>query len=295
MADAFIIDGKKFSAQLQEDIKRRTNILKEEHKIIPGLATVLVGEDPASEVYVKNKEKRITEVGMVSYGKRLPIDISEEDLLAVIGTLNKNPDINGILVQLPLPNQIFEKNIIASISAHKDVDGFHPLNVGALSNGNEWLVPCTPRACMILIDSICKDLTSKTAVIVGRSNIVGKPLAQLLLSANCTVTVAHSHTKDLPDLCRTADILIAAAGQPEMIKGDWIKPKAIVIDVGINRKKTQNGTNRLVGDVDFEKAVKVAKAITPVPGGVGPMTIACLLENTLIACCLQNGVKVPDA
>ena len=295
MADAFIIDGKKFSAQLQEDIKRRTNLLKEEHKIIPGLATVLVGEDPASEVYVKNKEKRITEVGMVSYGKRLPIDISEEDLLAVIGTLNKNPDINGILVQLPLPNQIFEKNIIASISAHKDVDGFHPLNVGALSNGNEGLVPCTPRACMILNDSICKDLTSKTAVIVGRSNIVGKPLAQLLLSANCTVTVAHSHTKDLPDLCRTADILIAAAGQPEMIKGDWIKPKAIVIDVGINRKKTQNGTNRLVGDVDFEKAVKVAKAITPVPGGVGPMTIACLLENTLIACCLQNGVKVPDA
>ena len=295
MADACIIDGKKFSAELQDDIKRRTNILKKEHKIIPGLATVLVGEDPASEVYIKNKEKRIAEVGMVSYGKRLPIDISEEDLLAVIGTLNKNPDINGILVQLPLPNQIFEKNIIASISAHKDVDGFHPLNVGTLSNGNEGLVPCTPRGCMILIDSVCKDLTSKTAVIVGRSNIVGKPLAQLLLSANCTVTVAHSHTKDLPDLCRTADILIAAAGQPEMIKGDWIKPKAIVIDVGINRKKTQNGTNRLVGDVDFEKAVKVAKAITPVPGGVGPMTIACLLENTLIACCLQNGVKVPDA
>mgnify|MGYP001340059714 FL=1 len=293
MADACIIDGKKFSAELQEDIKRRTNILKKEHKIIPGLATVLVGEDPASEVYIKNKEKRIAEVGMVSYGKRLPKDISEKDLLAVIGTLNKNPDINGILVQLPLPHQIFEKNIIASIRAHKDVDGFHPLNVGALSNGNEGLVPCTPRGCMILIDSVCKDLTSKTAVIVGRSNIVGKPLAQLLLRANCTVTIAHSHTKDLPDLCRSADILIAAAGQPEMIKGDWIKPKAIVIDVGINRKKTQNGTNRLVGDVDFEKALKVAEAITPVPGGVGPMTIACLLENTLIACCLQNGVQVP--
>ena len=294
MADACIIDGKKFSAELQEDIKQRTNILKKEHKIIPGLATVLVGEDPASEIYIKNKEKRITEVGMVSYGKRLPKDISEKDLLAVIGTLNKNPDINGILVQLPLPHQIFEKNIIASINAHKDVDGFHPLNVGALSNGNEGVVPCTPRGCMILIDSVCKDLTSKTAVIVGRSNIVGKPLAQLLLRANCTVTVAHSHTKDLPDLCRSADILIAAAGQPEMIKGDWIKPKAIVIDVGINRKKTQNGTNRLVGDVDFEKALKVAEAITPVPGGVGPMTIACLLENTLLACCLQNGIKVPE-
>lgn len=294
MTDARLIDGKAFAAQLRETIGRRAATLKDQHGLVPGLAAVLVGEDPASQVYVRNKEKQTVEVGMASVGRRLPADISQDDLLSVVAELNADPAVHGILVQLPLPGHITEKAVIETIDVAKDVDGFHPLNVGALSSGEEGLVPCTPRGCMMLLADTLGDLTGKNAVVVGRSNIVGKPIAQLLLAANCTVTIAHSRTQDLPGLCRTADILIAAVGRPQMIKGDWVKPGAAVIDVGINRIEAEGGKSRLVGDVDFDDAVKVAGAITPVPGGVGPMTIACLLENTLIACCRQNGIDVPE-
>ena len=299
MSDAVLIDGKAFAAQLRENIGRRAAILKKQHGLVPGLAAVLVGEDPASQVYVRNKEKQTIEAGMASVGRHLPADISEADLMAVVAELNANPTVHGILVQLPLPDHIAEKPVIEMINVAKDVDGFHPLNVGALSSGEEGLVPCTPRGCMMLLDDVLGDLTGMNAVVVGRSNIVGKPIAQLLIAANCTVTIAHSRTKDLPGLCRTADILIAAIGRPQMINGDWIKPGATVIDVGINRVEVQgdeeSSKTRLVGDVDFDEAIKVTGAITPVPGGVGPMTIACLLENTLIACCRQNGVDIPEA
>jgi len=299
MSDAVLIDGKAFAAQLRENIGRRAAILKKQHGLVPGLAAVLVGENPASQIYVRNKEKQTIEAGMASVGRHLPADISEADLMAVVAELNANPTVHGILVQLPLPDHIAKKPIIEMIDVAKDVDGFHPLNVGALSSGEEGLVPCTPRGCMMLLDDVLGDLTGMNAVVVGRSNIVGKPMAQLLLAANCTVTMAHSRTKDLPGLCRTADILIAAIGRPKMINGDWIKPGATVIDVGINRVEVQGDEEsskiRLVGDVDFDEANKVTGAITPVPGGVGPMTIACLLENTLIACCRQNGVGVPEA
>ena len=294
MTDVCIIDGNNISAQHRDEICHRTAVLKNQHDIIPGLATVLVGEDPASQIYIKNKEKRTNEVGMASYGRRLTTDISEPDLLSVVNELNESPQVHGILVQLPLPSHIEEKNIIQAIDSAKDVDGFHPLNVGALSNGEEGLVPCTPRGCMKLIQHTHNDLTAKNVVVVGRSKIVGKPLAQLLLAANCTVTIAHSHTKDIAQLCRTADILVAAVGKAEMIKGSWIKPNATVIDVGINRKNGEGNKPYLVGDVDFKEAIQIAGAITPVPGGVGPMTISCLLENTLMACCRQNGIKVPN-
>lgn len=293
MTDARLIDGKEFAAQLRDRIGRRAAEIKEQHGLVPGLAAVLVGEDPASQVYVRNKEKQTVEAGMASVGRRLPADILEADLMAVVAELNADPDVHGILVQLPLPDHIAEKPVIEMIDVAKDVDGFHPLNVGALSNGEEGLVPCTPLGCMMLLDDVLDDLTGLNAVVVGRSNIVGKPIAQLLLAANCTVTIAHSRTRDLPELCRAADILIAAVGRPQMIKGDWVKPGAAVIDVGINRIESEGGRTRLVGDVDFDGAVKVAGSITPVPGGVGPMTIACLLENTLIACCRQNGVEIP--
>jgi methylenetetrahydrofolate dehydrogenase (NADP+)/methenyltetrahydrofolate cyclohydrolase len=295
MTDAVLINGKAFAAQLRETIGRRAATLKEQHRLVPGLAAVLVGEDPASQVYVRNKTKQTVEAGMASVGRRLPADVSEADLIAVVAELNADPAVHGILVQLPLPDHIAEKPVIEMIDVAKDVDGFHPLNVGALSSGEEGLVPCTPRGCMMLLDDVLGDLTSMNAIVVGRSNIVGKPIAQLLLAANCTVTIAHSRTKGLPGLCRTADILIAAVGRPQMIKGDWIKPGAAVIDVGVNRIEAEGGKTRLVGDVDFDEAIKVAGSITPVPGGVGPMTIACLLENTLIACCRQNGVEVPES
>ena len=295
MTDAVLINGKAFAAQLRETIGRRAATLKEQHRLVPGLAAVLVGEDPASQVYVRNKTKQTVEAGMASVGRRLPADVSEADLIAVVAELNADPAVHGILVQLPLPDHIAEKPVIEMIDVAKDVDGFHPLNVGALSSGEEGLVPCTPRGCMMLLDDVLGDLTGMNAIVVGRSNIVGKPIAQLLLAANCTVTIAHSLTKGLPRLCRTADILIAAVGRPQMIKGDWIKPGAAVIDVGVNRIEAKSGKTRLVGDVDFDEAVKVAGSITPVPGGVGPMTIACLLENTLIACCRQNGVEVPES
>jgi methylenetetrahydrofolate dehydrogenase (NADP+)/methenyltetrahydrofolate cyclohydrolase len=295
MTDAVLINGKAFAAQLRETIGRRAATLKEQHRLVPGLAAVLVGEDPASQVYVRNKTKQTVEAGMASVGRRLPADVSEADLIAVVAELNADPAVHGILVQLPLPDHIAEKPVIEMIDVAKDVDGFHPLNVGALSSGEEGLVPCTPRGCMMLLDDVLGDLTGMNAIVVGRSNIVGKPIAQLLLAANCTVTIAHSRTKGLPGLCRTADILIAAVGRPQMIKGDWIKPGAAVIDVGVNRIEAEGGKTRLVGDVDFDEAIKVAGSITPVPGGVGPMTIACLLENTLIACCRQNGVEVPES
>jgi methylenetetrahydrofolate dehydrogenase (NADP+)/methenyltetrahydrofolate cyclohydrolase len=254
---------------------------------------VLVGEDPASQVYVRNKEKQCLEVGMNSVGRQLDATTTQTELLSLVAGLNADPAVHGVLVQLPLPDQVDARAIIEAIDPAKDVDGFHPVNVGRLSSGEDCLIPCTPQGCMLLLQDVLGDMSGANAVVVGRSNIVGKPVAQLLLAANCTVTVAHSRTQDLPGVCRGADILIAAVGRPRMIEGDWIKPGATVIDVGINRIELENGKTRLVGDVDYEAAVGVAGAITPVPGGVGPMTIACLLRNTLIACCRQNGVYFP--
>ena len=293
MSDNRIIDGKAFAAGLRERVAVETVRLKANHGIVPGLAAVLVGEDPASQVYVRNKNRQTFEAGMLSLGETLPEDTTQADLLAVIDKLNANPAVNGILVQLPLPSQIDPNSVIDAIDPAKDVDGFQLRNVGLLATGRDGMVPCTPLGCRMLLEDRLGDLTGLNAVIVGRSNIVGKPMAQLLLDANCTVTVAHSRTDDLPSVCREADILIAAVGRPQMIKGDWIKPGATVIDVGINRvPDREEGKTRLVGDVDFEAAVEYAGAITPVPGGVGPMTIACLLRNTLVAACQQNGVEV---
>jgi methylenetetrahydrofolate dehydrogenase (NADP+) / methenyltetrahydrofolate cyclohydrolase len=290
-----IIDGKAFAAGLRARVTVEVAKLKADHNIVPGLAAVLVGEDPASQVYVRNKNKQTVEAGMNSLGDTLPIDTSEADLLAEIDKLNADPAVHGILVQLPLPDQIDPHAVIDAIDPAKDVDGFHLRNVGLLATGRGGMVPCTPLGCLMMLEDRLGDLTGLHAVIVGRSNIVGKPMAQLLLGANCTVTVAHSRTADLPAVCHSADILVAAVGRAQMIKGDWIKPGATVIDVGINRvPAAEEGKMRLVGDVDFDEAVGQAGAITPVPGGVGPMTIACLLRNTLVAACLQNGIAVPE-
>ena len=278
------IDGKQIAADVRADVAKGVAALKQSHGIVPGLAVVLVGEDPASQVYVRNKGKQTTETGMRSIEHKLAADTSEAELLALVETLNQDREVHGILVQLPLPDHIDEKLVIEAIRPEKDVDGFHPINVGRLSSGEDCLVPCTPSGSIILLKSVRQDLTGLNAVIVGRSNIVGKPMAQLLLRENCTVTIAHSRTKDLPDVVRAADIVIAAVGRPEMIRGDWIKQGAIVIDVGINRVPgSEPGKTRLVGDVAYGEAAEVAGAITPVPGGVGPMTIACLLQNTLQA------------
>ena len=293
MADANIIDGKAFAANVRAGIARRTAVLKETHGIIPGLAAVLVGENAASEVYVRNKTKQTVEAGMNSFKHARDADITEEVLLALVDELNGDGRVNGILVQLPLPDHIDPQNVLDAIDPAKDVDGFHAVNTGKLWTGGEAMVPCTPLGCLMMLKETLGSLTGKRAVVVGRSNIVGKPMAALLLSEHCTVTIAHSRTQDLPGECRNADILIAAVGRPRMVKGDWIKPGACVIDVGINRIDTPEGKTRLVGDVDFEEAVKVAGAITPVPGGVGPMTIACLLLNTLTAACRQHSVHVP--
>ena len=255
---------------------------------------VLVGEDPASQVYVRSKGKQTVEAGMNSYEYKLDVDTSQQDLLALIDKLNDDPDVHGILVQLPLPGHIDEESVINSISVQKDVDGFHLSNVGLLSIGADGIVPCTPLGSLMMLKDHLGDLAGMKAVIVGRSNIVGKPMAALLLKESCTVTIAHSRTRDLPGECRQADILVAAVGRPEMIKGDWIKPGATVIDVGINRIENEDGSTRLVGDVEFDSAVEVAGAITPVPGGVGPMTIACLLHNTLQQACRLNGIAVPE-
>jgi len=285
-----IIDGKAFAAELRARVATAVSSLESSHGLIPGLAVVLVGEDPASEVYVRNKGKQTVEVGMASFEHRLSDQTSEGELLVLIDQLNSDPTVHGILVQLPLPAQINTHAVINAIDPDKDVDGFHLINVGRLTTGESGLVPCTPLGCMMLLRAYAGDLSGQNAVIVGRSNIVGKPMASLLLAAHCTVTVAHSRTKDLTDVCRQADILIAAVGRAEMIQGDWVKPGATVIDVGINRIDGENGKKRLVGDVEFASASAVAGAITPVPGGVGPMTIACLLRNTVQAACAANGV-----
>ena len=293
--EAQIIDGKAFAAGLRERVGTVVAQLKAEHGLVPGLAVVLVGENPASEVYVRNKAKQTVEVGMASFKHDLPVETSQAELLELVGRLNADPAVHGILVQLPLPDQIDDQAVLDAIDPAKDVDGFHVTNAGRLSTGaGKPLVPCTPLGCLMLLKDHLGDMTGKRAVIVGRSNIVGKPMAQLLLGENCTVTIAHSRTQDLAGECRRADILVAAVGRPEMVKGDWVKPGATVIDVGINRIATPEGKTRLVGDVDFAGARKVAGAITPVPGGVGPMTIACLLANTVTAACRSQGLPDPQ-
>ena len=275
-----IIDGKAFAAKLRETIAAEVAGLAKK----PGLAVVLVGEDPASKVYVSNKAKQTVEVGMRSFEHRLPADTTQAALVALVERLNADPEVHGILVHLPLPKHLDSESVIAAISPDKDVDGLTVVNAGRLAAGLPGLVPCTPLGCILLLEDVITDFTGLNAVVIGRSHLVGKPVAQLLLQKNCTVTIAHSKTRDLPGLCRTADILVAAVGRPEMVKGDWVKPGAVVIDVGINRVAgAVPGKTRLVGDVDYAEAAPIAGAITPVPGGVGPMTIACLLRNTLTA------------
>ena len=296
MSEAKIIDGKAFAANLRESLARRTGVLKEKHGLVPGLAVVLVGEDPASQVYVRNKAKQTVEVGFQSFEHKLDTDTPEADLLALVEKLNGDEAVHGILVQLPLPGHIDSQKVLDSIDPSKDVDGFHAINIGRLWSGMEALVPCTPLGCSLMLKDTLGDLSGLNAVIVGRSNIVGKPMAALLIKESCTVTICHSRTKDLAGVCREADILVAAVGRAEMVRGDWIKPGATVIDVGINRvdaPEKGEGKTRLVGDVAFDEASQVAGAITPVPGGVGPMTIACLLVNTLSAACRQHGLAEP--
>ena len=295
MSEADIIDGKAVATALRGRIGEAVRDLEANHNLAPGLAVVLVGENPASQVYVRNKAKQTRETGMASFEHKLAIETSQVALLALIRQLNEDPLVHGILVQLPLPDQIDAQAVLDAIDPAKDVDGFHVINAGRLMTGaGDPLVPCTPLGCTMLLKDRLGELKGMNAVIVGRSNIVGKPMAMLLLAEHCTVTIAHSRTRDLPGLCRTADILVAAVGRPEMIRGDWVKPGATVIDVGINRIDTGEGKTRLVGDVAFEEAVQVAGAITPVPGGVGPMTIACLLANTLTAACRQAGIEPPQ-
>ena len=294
---ADIIDGKAFAADVRARVADNVTRLKADHGLTPGLAVVLVGEDPASEVYVRNKGKQTVEAGMHSVEHKLDASTSEADLLRLIDDLNNDPAIHGILVQLPLPGHLNEDLVINAISPDKDVDGFHISNVGLLGTGQKSMVPCTPLGCLMLLRNRHGSLSGLNAVVVGRSNIVGKPMANLLLRDSCTVTIAHSRTKDIEEVCRRADILVAAVGRPQMITGDWVKPGATVIDVGINRIPAPDrgeGKMRLVGDVDFDSAKEVAGAITPVPGGVGPMTIACLLANTLTACCRANGLPEPE-
>jgi methylenetetrahydrofolate dehydrogenase (NADP+)/methenyltetrahydrofolate cyclohydrolase len=294
---ATLIDGKAFSAKVRAQVADHVARLKADHGISPGLAVVLVGEDPASQVYVRSKGKQTVEAGMKSVEHKLDADTSEADLLAVIDRLNTDPEIHGILVQLPLPGHLNEDLVINAIAPEKDVDGFHISNVGLLGTGQKSMVPCTPLGCLMMLRDHHGSLSGMDAVVIGRSNIVGKPMAQLLLGDSCTVTIAHSRTKDLPEVVRRADIVVAAVGRPQMVPGDWIKPGATVIDVGINRldaPERGEGKTRLVGDVDFDSCAAVAGAITPVPGGVGPMTIACLLANTVTACCRANGLPEPE-
>ena len=286
---AALIDGKAIAIALRHGVAARVTMLRASNRRLPGLAVVLVGDDPASRVYVASKGKQTVECGMLSFEHKLPATVDEASLLALVSELNADPAVDGILVQLPLPAHIDATRIIEAIDPAKDVDGFHPVNVGRLATGGRALVPCTPRGAMKLIQSVRKDISGLHAVVVGRSNIVGKPMAQLLLAENATVTIAHSKTQDLAGLCRSADILVAAVGRPKMLGKAHVKPGAIVIDVGINRVQ-EGETSRLVGDVDFEAAREEAGAITPVPGGVGPMTIACLLENTLIAYLAREGL-----
>ena len=290
---ASLIDGKAVAAKLSRSVAEAVKRVTAEHGIEPGLAVVLVGENPASEIYVRSKTAKTAATNMRSLLYKLPATVRADELLALIEQLNHDPAVHGILVQLPLPPQIDSRIVIEAIAPAKDVDGFHPLTAGLLSTGLPGIVPCTPLACIMLAKHVHGSLAGLEAVVIGRSNIVGKPLAQLLLIENATVTIAHSKTRDLPSVCRRGDLAFAAVGQPEMVRGDWIKPGATVIDVGINRVPAEGGTSKLVGDVAFAEASKVAGAITPVPGGVGPMTIACLMLNTLKAACAQNGLEPP--
>ena len=289
---AAVIDGKVFAEGLRARIAAAVVELKSKHGFTPGLAVVLVGEDPASQVYVRNKHKQTIEAGMESFEHRLPASTPEAELLALVDKLNKDPAVHGILVQLPLPSHIDATKVINSINPDKDVDGFHVVNAGRLSTGQDSLVPCTPKGCVMLAKDKLGNLAGLEAVVIGRSNIVGKPVAQLLLAESCTVTIAHSRTKDLAGVVRRADLVIAAVGRPEMVKGEWIKPGACVIDVGINRIEV-DGKGKLVGDCDYASCAAAAGSITPVPGGVGPMTIACLLHNTLHAACALKGLPMP--
>ncbi len=290
---AKILDGKTFAARIRGEVATHVARLAEEHEITPGLAVVLVGEDPASQVYVRSKGKQTVEAGMASFEHRLPADTSEQSLLRLVETLNADPKVHGILVQLPLPAHLNSDLVINAIDPAKDVDGFHISNVGRLATGQKAMVPCTPLGCLMMLRDHHGSLSGLDAVVIGRSNIVGKPMAHLLLRDSATVTIAHSRTRDLPEVVRRADIVVAAVGRPRMVPGDWIRPGATVIDVGINRIAEGDRT-RLVGDVDFDSAVGVAGAITPVPGGVGPMTIACLLANTVTACARLHGLPEPE-
>jgi methylenetetrahydrofolate dehydrogenase (NADP+)/methenyltetrahydrofolate cyclohydrolase len=290
---ARIIDGKAIAADLRAVVAARTRQITTAHGLVPGLAVVLVGDNPASRAYVGAKSRAVAEAGMRPFDHHLPADVSADTLLALVQRLNADPAVHGILVQMPLPPQIDAARVITAVDPEKDVDGFHPLNAGRLASGLPALVPCTPVGCIKLAKTVLVSLSGLDAVVIGRSNIVGKPLLQLLLAENATVTIAHSRSRDLPALCRRADLLFAAIGRPEMVRGDWIKPGATVIDVGINRVPGDGGKSRIVGDVCFAEAVAVAGAITPVPGGVGPMTIACLLVNTLRAACTQAGLPAP--
>jgi methylenetetrahydrofolate dehydrogenase (NADP+)/methenyltetrahydrofolate cyclohydrolase len=294
---AQIIDGKAFAAKVRGQVAEHVARLKADHGITPGLAVVLVGEDPASQVYVRSKGKMTVEVGMASFEHKLDADTPEAELLALIAQLNADPEVHGILVQLPLPKHLDEDLVINSIDPAKDVDGFHISNVGLLGTGQKSMVPCTPLGCLMMLRDHHGSLSGLDAVVIGRSNIVGKPMAQLLLGDSCTVTIAHSRTKDLPEVARRADIVVAAVGRAEMVPGDWIKPGATVIDVGINRIDAPEkgaGKTRLVGDCHYDSCAERAGAITPVPGGVGPMTIACLLANTVTACCRANAIEEPE-
>ena len=293
MAEARLIDGKAAAASLRAAVAKAAADIKATHGFQPGLAAVLVGEDPASQVYVKSKGKASIEAGLKSIEHRLPASTGESQLLDLVARLNADPEVDGILVQLPLPKQIDPQHVIDSLDPAKDVDGFHAANVGRLWSGGKSLVPCTPYGCLLLLRQTLGNLAGLNAVVLGRSNIVGKPMAALLLAESCTVTIAHSKSRGLKEIARQADILVAAVGKPEMVKGDWIRPGATVIDVGINRIATPDGKGKLVGDVAFAEAILVAGAITPVPGGVGPMTIACLLRNTLLASCRRRGLAEP--
>ncbi len=290
---AAIIDGKTIAAELRARVAAEVARVGREHRLVPGLAVVLVGNDPASEVYVRSKHTQTQAAGMASFEHKLPADVSEGDLLALIDRLNHDPAVHGILVQLPLPKSLHAETIINAIDPAKDVDGLHPINAGRLASGLSALSPCTPLGCIILSKSVHPSLEGMNAIVIGRSNLVGRPLVQLLLNENATVTIAHSRSRDLAQLCARADLVYAAVGRPEMVRGDWIKPGATVIDVGINRLQDQSGKTRLVGDVAFQEALNVAGAITPVPGGVGQMTVACLLVNTLRAACAIAGLPKP--
>ena len=290
---ARIIDGKVIAAALREECAKEAARLTRDHGVKPGLCVVLVGDDPASQVYVRSKGKQTVAAGMASFEHILPADTPESDLLALIGKLNRDPAVHGILVQLPLPKSLDPQKIVAAIDPAKDVDGLHPINAGRLATGLPALTPCTPLGCIILTRSVHASLEGMNAIVIGRSNLVGRPLVQLLLNENATVTIAHSRSKDLPQLCARADLVYAAVGKPEMVRADWIKPGATVIDVGINRLPLADGKTRLVGDVAFKEVAEVAGAITPVPGGVGQMTVACLLVNTLRAACAIHGLPKP--